>query len=255
VQYLLNTTYRERLRATPMQLMSGQSPARPFDIAMARRGIDGKFLDAEPVKVNVPEEYLQCLIERLEEYRVRAREGRTEMRRKDRRLNRNFRAKPADFAVGLYVLVARVNKQNNRSKLLMTWRGPYLVVEAKHSHLYTVRSLVDDSLIEVHASRMKIFGNQELDVTIAVKDLITLHDGLYHVEELLELKLDEEGTEQHVVRVKWLGFEEECTEELVERLAADVPKLVDAFLKDKKKVPAADAVVVRRFLQRKKIQL
>ena len=45
------------------------------------------------------------------------------------------------FAVGDFVLYARVHRQGVSSKLMSTWTGPWRVVGANHSHVYLVQTL------------------------------------------------------------------------------------------------------------------
>ena len=46
------------------------------------------------------------------------------------------------FAVGDFVLYSRVRRQGVTPKLMSTWTGPWRVVGADHSHVYSVQNIV-----------------------------------------------------------------------------------------------------------------
>ena len=50
------------------------------------------------------------------------------------------------FAVGDFVLYARVRRQGVTPKLLSTWTGPWRVVGADHAHVYSVHNIVSGAV-------------------------------------------------------------------------------------------------------------
>ena len=46
------------------------------------------------------------------------------------------------FAVGGFAVYARVRRQDVTPKLMSTWTGPWRVVGADHSHVYSVQNIV-----------------------------------------------------------------------------------------------------------------
>ena len=61
-----------------------------------------------------------------------------------------------NFAVGEYVLVARVRRSGSTPKLLMTWTGPWCVVVFERPHVYGVQNIVSGEVRDVHVARMRL---------------------------------------------------------------------------------------------------
>ena len=61
-----------------------------------------------------------------------------------------------NFAVGEYVLVARVRRSVSTAKLLMTWTGPWCVVVFERPHVYGVQNIVSGEVRDVHVARMRL---------------------------------------------------------------------------------------------------
>ena len=78
----------------------------------------------------------------------------------------------SEYAVGDYVLVARVRKLGSAPKLLRMWTGPYRVVSGGSSHVCTVLVIVMDETNEVHVVRMRTYASPSLVVGAEVKGLI-----------------------------------------------------------------------------------
>jgi len=67
-----------------------------------------------------------------------------------------------NFAVGDYVLVARVRRSGSTPKLLMTWTGPWRVVSAEQSHVYGVQNIVSGDVRDVHVARLRFYADRAL---------------------------------------------------------------------------------------------
>ncbi|KAG2917224.1 hypothetical protein PC114_g7202 [Phytophthora cactorum] len=76
-----------------------------------------------------------------------------------------------NFAVGDYVLRSRVDERQE-NKLQVTWVGPYRVVRAD-THSFTVEHLVTGELTDVHASRLKTYADDSLEVTEVLLEHVT----------------------------------------------------------------------------------
>ena len=59
------------------------------------------------------------------------------------------------FAVGDFVLYARVRRQGVTPKLLSTWTGPWRVVGADHAHVYSVQNIVSGAVHSAHVARLR----------------------------------------------------------------------------------------------------
>ena len=79
-----------------------------------------------------------------------------------------------------------------------------------------------------HTSRMKLYTDQDLNVTVDLKEQI-MHDGWrFHVEKILQLREKQNRIE---LLVKWLGLSEaENSWEPVETMLEGVPTLTKKCL-------------------------
>ena len=64
------------------------------------------------------------------------------------------------FTVGDYVLVVRVSRQGQHSKLLRTLTGPWRVANDDKEHVYAVQHLVTVELRDVHVARMRFYADE-----------------------------------------------------------------------------------------------
>ncbi|GMF44393.1 unnamed protein product [Phytophthora fragariaefolia] len=86
-------------------------------------------------------------------------------RKRQTRRNKSLQtgARKANFSVGDFVLRSRVD-QKYQDKLLVRWIGPYQIKRAgKHS--FVVQHLVTGAETDVHASRLKYYGDKDYEVT------------------------------------------------------------------------------------------
>jgi hypothetical protein len=135
-----------------------------------------------------------------------------------------------NFGIGDFVLIALVSKKQR--KLHAQWRGPYRVIHSVSSHVYTVEDLVSNVLVDVHVTRMKFFATSDMNVTIALKDVISGQDS-WNLQYIPEVILDSviDTRKQIFVQVKWSGFSElESTWEPIKSFLYDAPELVTSFL-------------------------
>jgi hypothetical protein len=139
---------------------------------------------------------------------------------------------PVNFGIGDFVLVAIVSKQHR--KLQALWRGPYRVINAVSSHVYTCEDLTLNIKLDVHVSRMKFFATSDMDVSINLKNTVSAQDS-WNMDYVPEIILDSyvDVSNQLYVKVKWSGFSElESTFEPIKSFFHDAPELVHTFLKE-----------------------
>ena len=63
------------------------------------------------------------------------------------------------FAVGDYVLVARVRKLESAPKLVPTWTGLWRVLQGGSTHVYVVEDIVTGETKEVHIVQMRAYAD------------------------------------------------------------------------------------------------
>ncbi|KAG3118052.1 hypothetical protein PI124_g4535 [Phytophthora idaei] len=87
-----------------------------------------------------------------------------------------------NFAVGDYVLRSRFDKRQG-NKLQATWVGPYRVVRPD-THSFTVERLVTGELTDGHASRLKMYAGDSLEVTEELLEYVSSQGIVLAVNEL-----------------------------------------------------------------------
>ena len=143
-----------------------------------------------------------------------------------------------NFEVGDYVLRSRVDEKL-ANKLLVTWCGPYRVVEANEFCAFTIEHLVTRNRMCVHASRLKFYHDASLNVTQEMIDHVGSQGELLKVEALLEHRWNSAFGEMEVL-CRWGGLEPiEDSWERLSRLYLEIPKLLDEWCKDKPDVQSA----------------
>ena len=75
------------------------------------------------------------------------------------------------FAVGDFVLYARVRRQGVIPKLMPTWTGPWRVVGADHSHVYSVQNIFSGKVHPAHVARLRFNADADLNITAEMKDV------------------------------------------------------------------------------------
>jgi hypothetical protein len=141
----------------------------------------------------------------------------------------NARAKLIDFKVGDYVLVSLLHRRT--SKLFCTWQGSYQVIAAVLPLVYQVRSTVDDSIMEAHASKIKLYADDALNVTEEMRVQRSYDDAKFFIEEVVDERFHQ-GV--HQAFIKWRGFSDlDNTWEPVTLVQEDAPALWQAWLHKK----------------------
>ena len=165
----------------------------------------------------------------------RRREEVVDLVRKNRARMRDVKKKGVlpDFAVGDYVLVARVRQPGIRPKLINTWTGPWRVVSKTGGHAYRVKDIATGRLREVHIAQMQPYADASLTVTAELKEVFNnmKSQGEFDME-MVDAVDSAAGNEEYVVKVKWVGLDEEDTTwEPLSTIHTDAPKYVVAQLR------------------------
>ncbi|KAG3238990.1 hypothetical protein PI124_g16066 [Phytophthora idaei] len=141
---------------------------------------------------------------------------------------RSSDAQEANFSVGDYVLRSRVDEKF-RNKLMVTWIGPYVVTRAD-THSFRVKHLVTGDEQDVHASRLKFYADQDLEVNEELLEHISAQGILLKVGKLAEHRWSD-AIKDYELFVSWCGLEEiENLWEPLSPLTKDVKVLVSAYI-------------------------
>ena len=52
---------------------------------------------------------------------------------------------------------------------MSTWTGPWCVVGADHSHVYSVQNIVSGKVHTAHVARLRFYADADLNITAEVK--------------------------------------------------------------------------------------
>jgi hypothetical protein len=181
-------------------------------------------------------EQIDAIMKPIEEYLPVLHKAVSAMSDSQRALHRKYadkKARPVNFGVGDFVLCAK-DVDQLEGKLYVTWRGPYRVVEAVHSHIFKVQDVVhEDKLHEAHISRMRLYNDSSLDITEELKLQKYFDDESFIIERVV---MDRGSGASREVFIKWQGFsEKENSWEPVSLIERDAPGTWKEYLVSKSK--------------------
>ncbi|KAF0739335.1 hypothetical protein Ae201684_004904 [Aphanomyces euteiches] len=134
----------------------------------------------------------------------------------------------ANFVVGDFVLYQDV-WAHRREKLRTKWCGPAEITKVTSHWLYEIRNLVTGDVREVHASRLKVYADSELNITSGLLAHLAHNSEGYEVEKIVAARYNVELRSFEVL-IKWRGLVEvENTWEPADIISEDVPALFMAF--------------------------
>ena len=173
VQYSINHSPMERLAGyTPAQLFTGQESGQVLEAyyrpSLSPGVVSGTIESLRGSKAI--EEHMEGLVEALDQMHLEA----APTRHPPLRQQRGERA--VKFAVGDYVLVARVWKAIHADKLTATWYGPMVVSEQLSPYRFRVTDVGRGKSLEVHATRLQFYCDKDRDLSPAMMDHIA-HQG------------------------------------------------------------------------------
>ncbi|OWZ14903.1 hypothetical protein PHMEG_00011537 [Phytophthora megakarya] len=132
-----------------------------------------------------------------------------------------------NFDVGDYVLRSRVDQKHN-DKLLVTWIGPYQVVQADE-HSFRVKHLVTGTEHDVHSSRLKFYADDSFEVTEEIREHVAAQGIMLTVAELIEHRWNNAKSAYEIL-VSWKGLEPiEDSWETLPGLCKDIPVMVKSY--------------------------
>lgn len=146
-----------------------------------------------------------------------------------RNVNDKLAIDGVQFGLGDYVLLSWKKTPFLKSKVQLIWDGPYQVIDTIADNVYQCMSPVGGETI-AHAVRMRFYEGKSFKITEEIRLVFLQNRQNYHVEDLLELVITNDGKE--MILVKWLGFTDEYnTMEPLQTLVQDVPVYVEKLLK------------------------
>uniref|UniRef100_H3H850 Chromo domain-containing protein n=1 Tax=Phytophthora ramorum TaxID=164328 RepID=H3H850_PHYRM len=224
VQASLNHTAVPSLgNHSPTELFTGlqtPTPLREFYLP------DSKELQEIPESEEI-EGYLAKLRESVQAMHCAVEDQRLKQRLLNKKRERGENL--VNFTVGDFVLRSRVDeKQGN--KLQVTWVGPYRVVRAD-THSFRVQHLVTGDELDVHASRLKMYADEDLEVTDELLEHVSAQGIVLAVDKLVSHRWNND-IKDYEIKVRWKGLEviEDSYEPLTD-LAKEIRILVDNYVR------------------------
>ena len=116
----------------------------------------------------------------------------------------------SNFAVGEYVVVARVLRSGSTTKFIMTWTGPWRVVVAQRPHVYGVQDIVSEEVRDIHVARMRLYAAAALAITAELKEVFqrACTQGEFEMAAIVDMANAQNGS-RFEVEVEWGGFDKE----------------------------------------------
>ena len=92
---------------------------------------------------------------------------------------------------------------------MSTWTGPWRVVGADHSHVYSVQNIVSSKVHTAHVARLRFYADEDLNITAEIKDVFqhSYAQGGCRMNALMHVAEDDQG--DAIVFVDWEGFDAE----------------------------------------------
>ena len=210
----------------PIEVMTALKPDNPLKTYIDP--IENIFeidMEHQPVAMAVAaaRESLQLIQQAVEEAQLKQQLLNMENQRQYQEVN---------FEIGDFVLRSRVDEKL-ANKLLVTWCGPYRVVEANEFDAFTIEHLVTRNYMCVHASRLKFYHDASLNVTQELIDHVGNQGELLAIDSLLEYRWNASYNEFEV-KCHWSGFETiEDSWERLSRLYPEIPRMLETWSQDK----------------------
>ena len=124
-------------------------------------------------------------------------------------------------------------------KVMSTWTGPWRVVGANHSHVYSVQNIVSGKVHTAYVARLRFYADADLNITAETKDVFqhSYDQGECRMNGLMHVAEDDQGVV--IVLVYWEGFDaEERTLESLRKIHSSAPDFVSKELR-KMRLPRA----------------
>ena len=135
---------------------------------------------------------------------------------------RNSKAQMAQFEPGDFVLYMDVWNATP-AKLSVRWKGPAQVIKATSPWVFEIQNLITGVVKEAHASRLKFYADQDLNVDHELLAHVAHNDQGHVVESFGDCRWNPQ-TKAYEVQVKWRGLDDvEKSWEPATNLMEDLP--------------------------------
>ena len=109
---------------------------------------------------------------------------------------------------------------------MSTWTGPWRVVGADHSHVYSVQNIVSGKVHTAHVARFRFYADADLNITAEIKDVFQhpYAKGECRMNALMHVAEDQCDV---IVLVDWDSLDaEERTWESLRKMHSSAPDFV-----------------------------
>jgi len=149
------------------------------------------------------------------------------------------------YAVGDFVLVSRSTRK--QEKLQLQWIGPFQVIDAESPWVYKVRSIADGTEKAVHASRLRFYADEALDITEEVKEQFIRDSKGFEVDKITGIRVDP-VTNSYQFKIHWWGLEDSDDEwQSFEEIKDELADMILEY------IHTNDTPETRSFKQRRKL--
>ena len=205
VQHALNHSPLESLGGlAPVTVFAGFEPDNPLEVIFNPRRSE---------TVPVPPT-TDAILERYEALRLSLADmHRTIIVEKEKQRTRNTKNQNkldvARFQIGDYVLWSTIDLKAKRheSKLMVTWKGPFRVVDTRSEWVFTIEHLLTHKKHDAHSTRLKFYHDQSLDVTDELKQHVSEQGMEYEISQFKGIRFNN-MMNRYEILVSWMGFEE-----------------------------------------------
>ncbi len=224
------------LNHTPVASLKGKTPAQLFMGLLVTTPLDSLFrphLKEYPEKVHIDSaisEALTNLHDGLSQMHKEVAEQREQQRSRNQQ-QQKYSVIP-NFHEGDYVLYSRVDHISDGNKLWITWLGPYKVTRAD-TYSYRIQHLLTGEEKDVHASRLKFYADEHLEVSEELLDHISMQGIKLKINGFKEHRWNDQKNDFEFF-VSWQGLEDiENSWEPMATMLKDVPTIVEKYIGDK----------------------
>lgn len=231
VQALINNSPVKRLgNRTPKRVFTGLEDENPLRTIITRgdEKLEVRSIEDVRLRQKVATDDLQRAVEMM--HREVATVSTDTRRKHIEAHNRRTNVRPANFAVGDFVLKGVMSKDRVK-KPSLRWRGPYRVTQCRSEYIFEIEEILTKKREEAHGRRLKFFRNSSYEVDDDLLEHLRYQSG----ELLLVERIDDVRRMDGVIEmlVKWRGFSEDESDWVtLTTLQEDVPALVKDALAD-----------------------
>ena len=142
----------------PIEVFSSHKPDNPLRTCIDPNGNNVELVYSGTIeeRLEAAQNSLRAIYLQVEKINIRQQLLNMEQQRVSQEVN---------FEIGDYVLRSRVDDKLQDDKLNVTWVGPYHVVEAHQHQAFTVQHLITKKQRRVHASRLKFYHDESLNIS------------------------------------------------------------------------------------------